>query len=132
MYTGRAVRLRSFALVLALVVAATPVIGVLCEMECDQSPAASSSGCHGASVPQDGTALRGGPHACDHNHTGGSPALLTSAKSRDSVGISFPALPPTLVHALVDEARLAAAAAMHGPPGLSGRIPSSHITVLRI
>jgi len=131
MYTGKSVRLRSFALMLALAVAATPVISVLCEMECGNQPAASSSPCHETSVPHDGTTFRGATHGCDHDHTGGSPALLNGANGRDSVGISFPALPP-IVHALVDEARVAAAAAMHGPPGLSGRILSSHITVLRI
>ena len=132
MYTGKSVRLRSFALVLALAVAATPVISVLCEMECDQPRAGSASPCHEASVPDDDTTVRGVPHACDHDHTDGNPALLNSATGRDSAAASLAAAPPPLVHALVDEARVAAAAAMHGPPGLSGRIPSSHITVLRI
>jgi hypothetical protein len=132
MYTGRAVRLRSFALVLALLVAATPVIGVLCEMECDQPRAGSSSPCHEGGDPDNGTTFRGVPHVCDHDHTGGSPALLTSATGRDSVGASVAAPPPTLLHGLVREAGMAAAAAMHGPPGLGSRSTSSQLTVLRI
>ena len=132
MYTGKVVRLRSFALVLGLVVAATPAISVLCQMECDQPRAGSASPCHEASVPDDGTAVRGVPHACDHDHTGGSAALLTSANGRDSGGglMAAPALGPK--HALVPEARLAASPGMHGPPGPTGLSTPSHLTVLRI
>lgn len=132
MYTGKTVWLRSFALVLGLVVAATPVISVLCAMECDPPHAGSASPCHDASVPDDGTTFRAVPHACDHDHTGGSPALLASATGRDAVGASVAAAPLTFVHTLVHQAGMAAAAMMYGPPGLSGRSTSSHLTVLRI
>src|SRR3990170_812604 len=98
MYTGSVVRLRSFALVLALLVAATPVIGVVCAMDCEQ-PLATSSPCHDATDPQGGITLRAAPHACNHDHTGVIPALLSSASARDVIGISgaTPALTPVLV-----------------------------------
>ena len=131
MYTGGVVRRRSFALVLALLVAANPAIGVVCAMDCAQPPAASAP-CHNASVPHDGITLRGAPHACDHDHAGASPALLASASARDSVGTSVAAPSSTLVHAILPEAHTAAAGTMHGPPGLNARSTSSHITVLRI
>ena len=132
MYTGGTVWLRSFAFVLALLVAATPVIRVVCEIDCDQPLAPSSPPCHDASVPHDGSTLRGVPHACDHDHTGPSPALLTGATGGNSVGTSVAAPLPRLVRALVPEVRAAADEAMLGPPGLSGRSTSSHNTVLRI
>jgi hypothetical protein len=131
MYTGKAVRFRSFALVLALLLVATPVLGVVCEVECDQPPAASPP-CHDATVPQDGTMLRGTAHACDHDHRDGSPALLTGALGRDAVGAAFEIVLPASVHTFFFVTRLATAAAMYGPPNLSGRSTSSHITVLRI
>jgi hypothetical protein len=130
MYTG-VVRLRSFALALALLVAATPAIGIVCAMDCDRPPPTSLP-CHGATVPPDGTTLRAAPHACDYDHTGGSPALLASASARDSVGISLVAPALTLALAILPEAHAATAEAMHGPPGLSAPGTSFHITVLRI
>jgi hypothetical protein len=131
MYTGGVVRLRSFALALALLVAATPVIGVVCVVDCDRS-LATWPPCHDATVSHDGITLRAAPHACDHDHTGKSPALLTGANTRDSVGISVAASAPTLVHAILPEAHAATACALHGPPGLATRSTSSLITVLRI
>ena len=130
MYTGEVVRLRSFALVLALVIAAAPAMSVVCEVDCVQPPAASIA-CHDASGPGDAITLRA-THACDHDHTGGSPALLTSATGRDSVGASFATAPLTLVEARVPDAPMATAAAMHGPPGLNSRSTLSLTTVLRI
>ncbi len=131
MYTGGAVRLRSFALVLAFLVAAAPVIDAVCQMDCGRPPAASSP-CHEAGAPQDGPSLRGAPHACDHRHTGGSPARVTSAADRDEVGILLAVPSATLAYASVPEARTAACAAMHGPPGLGARSVSSRLTALRI
>ena len=129
MYTG-VVRLRSFALALALLVAATPVIGIVCAMDCDQTPATLLP-CHDATVSQNGNTLRAAPHACDHDHTGASPALLASASGRDSVATLVAPL-AMFVFAILPEAHAAAAGAMHGPPGLSARSTSLHITVLRI
>ena len=130
MYTG-IVRLRSFALALALLVAATPVIGIVCAMDCGQPPATSST-CHDGSVPHAGITLRGTPHACDHDHGGAKPALLTSSSARDSAGTSVAALAPAFVLAILPEAPASGAGAMHGPPGLSARSTSFQTTVLRI
>lgn len=130
MYTG-IVRLRSFALALALLVAATPVIGIVCAMDCGQPPARSST-CHDGSVPHAGITLRGTPHACDHHHGGAKPALLTSSSARDSAGTSVAASAPAFVLAIPVEAPASAAGAMHGPPGLSARSTSFQTTVLRI
>jgi hypothetical protein len=130
MYTG-IVRLRSFALALALLVAATPVIGIVCAMDCGQPPARSST-CHDGSVPHAGITLRGTPHACDHDHGGAKPALLTSSSARDSAGTSVAALAHAFVLAILPEAPASAAGAMHGPPGLTARSTSFQTTVLRI
>ena len=130
MYTGTVVMARSFAFVLALMLTATPVLGVVCEMDCDQPPATSSE-CHESTASPGGPTVRGAQHGCDHDHTTGSPALLASASGRDSI-VNFVAIPvPTLAHASVTDARVAILA-IHGPPGLSGRSTSSHNTVLRI
>ena len=130
MYTG-IVRLRSFALALALLVAATPVIGIVCAMDCDQPPATSST-CHDGSVLHAGITVQSAPHACDHDHGGASPALLTNASGRDSSGTSAAALSFTFVLAILPEAHAPAAGAMHSPPGLSARSTSFQSTVLRI
>ena len=130
MYTG-VVRFRSFALALALLVAATPVIGIVCAMDCDQPPPTSST-CHDGSVLHAGVTLRGAPHACDHDDGGATPALLTTSSARDSAGTSVAALAPTFVLAIIPSAHSSVAGAMHGPPGLSTRNTSFHTTVLRI
>jgi hypothetical protein len=130
MYTGTVVTARSFAFVLALSLTATPVLGVMCEMDCDQPPATSAE-CHESTASPGAPTVRGAHHGCDHAHMTGSPALLASASGRDSI-INFVAIPvPTLAHASVTDARVAILA-IHGPPGLSGRSTSSHNTVLRI
>jgi hypothetical protein len=128
MYTGQVVKFRVFAFVLALLVAATPVLGAVCQMDCDQVPAAPA--CHQSMSKPDGPIVRGTHHPCDHDHTGGSPALLANATAHDSaasvVGVSV----PTATHeALVD---VRPAASTHGPPGPNSLSTSSLITILRI
>jgi hypothetical protein len=129
MYTGKVVIARSSAFVLALLLTAMPVLGVVCEMDCDQPPAAPSE-CHKSTASPGGSTVRGAQHGCDHDHTTGSPALLASASGRHSI-VNVAISVPALVHASVTDARVAIPA-MHGPPGLSGRSTSSHNTVLRI
>jgi hypothetical protein len=129
MYTGGVVRLRSFALALLLQLAATPVIGLVCEMDCDQPPAALD--CHESTDPPDGPTVRGAQHPCDHDHTTGSPALLAGGSARDVIGTFIAVSIPGFASASVPDARVAVAA-IHGPPGLSGRSTARHITVLRI
>jgi len=131
MYTGRTVRQWSFTLALALLVAVTPVIGVVCELDCD-TPPAKSAPCHDASVPRDGSAVRGTSHGCDHDHMEGSPALLTNRSGRDSVVVSAAAPPLMLVRAFLPEPQMTALPAMHGPPGSSARSTTSLTTALRI
>jgi hypothetical protein len=130
MYTDTVVPFRLFALALALLVAATPVIGVVCAMDCERPPAASPA-CHDSMVPDDGTMLRAAPHACDHGQTG-DPALLTNDSTRDSVGNSVAPATPTRALAILFEAHAAAADLMHGPPGVRSRSTSVHITILRV
>ena len=55
-------RFRFFALALALLVAAAPVVGVVCAMDCDQPPATFLP-CHDAAAPHGGIALSNAPHA---------------------------------------------------------------------
>jgi hypothetical protein len=121
---------RSVALVLALVVAVAPAISLMCDMDCVPPPAASTA-CHNASGPSDAIAV-GATHTCDHDHRAGSPALLTGATGRDSVGASYAAALLTLEESLVPEAPVATAAAVHGPPGLNSPRTTSLTTVLRI
>jgi Universal stress protein family len=129
MYTERVVTLRSFAFVLALLLTATPVVGVVCEMDCDQVPATPP--CHESARFPGGPAVRGAQHACNHDHSTDSPALLAGAGARDSVR-AFVVLPlTTLAHALAPDGRVAILA-MHGPPGFGSRNTPSAITILRI
>ena len=123
-------RIRSFALVLALVVGSAPAVSLVCEMDCAHPPAASTP-CHETTVPGDGSSLRAA-HICDHDHAGGGPALLTSATGRDSAGSSFAAAPLTVPASVVPEAPLVTGAGMYGPPGPGGLSTSSRVTVLRI
>jgi hypothetical protein len=129
MYTERVVRLRVFAFIVALVLAATPVLRAVCQMDCDQ--VRTTPTCHESASSPDGPTVRGTQHACNHDHSTGSPALLASVSARDSVA-NFVVIPvPTLAHAFVPDAGVAILA-MHGPPGLSGRSTSFTITILRI
>jgi len=129
MYTGSVVRVRAIALVLGLFLGVAPVIRVICEMDCDQPLTASH--CHESTGSPGGPTVRGAEHACDHDHTPGGPALLTSASARDLV-TTLIALPlATLAHASVTDARMAILA-VHGPPGLSGRSTSFQSTILRV
>jgi len=130
MYTGKVVRFRTFAFVVALQLAATPAIGVVCDLTCDQPPAASSA-CHNPNEPQEGAALRGAGHACDHDQIGVRPTLLTSATAGNSVVTVFSASPATLIDGFAPVAHMTAVA-MHGPPGPTGRSPFSRLSVLRI
>lgn len=128
MYTGTVVR--SVTFMLALLLAATPVLGAVCAMDCDPPPATHA--CHKAADAGDAPTVRGAPHRCDHDHSTGSPALVPSTGARDSGGILLGLPLATLAHASLIDARVAIAA-LHGPPGLSGRNTTpSLITVLRI
>jgi hypothetical protein len=129
MYTGQVVKFRVFAFVLALLVAATPVLGAVCQIDCDQAPAAPA--CHQSMSKPVGPIVRGTHHSCDHDHTGGSPALLANATARDSaasvVGVSV----PTATHEALVDVRLTVTST-HGPPGPNSLSTSSLITILRI
>ena len=118
------------AFMLALLLTAMPVLGLVCEMDCDQQPTTSSE-CHESAASPGGPTVRGAQHGCDHDHTTGSPALLASAGARDSVAHFVATQLPTLAHVSAPDARVAILA-MHRPPGVSARSTSSTITVLRI
>jgi hypothetical protein len=125
MYTG-VVRLRCFAFVLALLPAATPVLGIVCQMDCQ--PAATSA-CHKAGPHEGPTA--NAAHRCEHDHTAGDSAVLTTASARPSAGPFVGITVATLAHTSLADTRMALFS-MHGPPGpISGSSPS-HTTVLRI
>lgn len=130
MYTGSVVKVRVFAFVLALAFAATPLLGVVCQMDCDQP--VKSLICH-ESTTSDGARVRSANHPCDHDHMGGSPALVTGAAgARDSIETGRVSVAVSaLVHATVPDVRTAMTD-MHGPPGISGRSVSSRTSVLRI
>ena len=117
---------------LALLVAATPVMGIVCAMDCER-PVATASTCHEASAtaPQNDVTLQAVLHACDHDHTGGSPALA-AAGDRDSAAFSVVAQAPTAALVIVAGTYAATAVGSHGPPGLTPRSSLSRPTVLRI
>ena len=132
MYTDRVVRHRLCAAVLALVFAATSLLGAVCQMDCDQPT--KSATCHESSTTSAGEArARSVHHLCDHDHTGCSAGLVTStAGARESVGTSLVSVViSTFGHAIVREGRTPIGD-MHGPPGLTSRSVSSRTTVLRI
>ena len=120
---------RSFAFVLAVLLTATPALGVVCEIDCDRGPATSDSHCHGSDASDTAKVASGG-HACDHDHAVGGQTFLVSSNSRDVIG-SVATVPPATLHSRAVDARVAIPAT-HGPPGLSARNPSSRITILRI
>jgi hypothetical protein len=124
------VRVRFSAFVLALLIAASPAIGLLCEMDCDHPPAASEP-CHAAHGLQNDATLREAPHGCSHDHTGGNPALLSSAPSRYAAGPILVALSPAL-QIVAHQSRVSVDGGMHDPPGPTSRNTSSRLTVLRI
>ena len=128
-YTGEVVRFRSVAFIVALLVAAGPVTSVVCALDCDRP---ASPPCHGASTPHNDLTWQVTPHACGHDHLGGSVALLSSASVRHMVEISFaaPNLMPVL--AILPKLDRATTSALNGPPGLMPRSTSFQITVLRV
>jgi hypothetical protein len=128
MYTG-SVKLRLLALMLALAVTATPVIGSVCQLDCQQ-PKPVSTRCHDAAVPDDGTTFRDAPHRCDRDHVGGSAALLTGVIGRNVVTGAFAAVPSPLIRVLKAEPHAATREGNHAPPGPPGS--TSAFTVLRI
>src|SRR5262245_40057166 len=84
MYTGTVVKFRTTALALACLIAVTPVLATVCRMGCDEPRAVAT--CHESTSLPGGLTLRGAPHACDHEHSSGPPALLTSASTHASLG----------------------------------------------
>lgn len=132
MYTGSVVRPRLFAFVLALLIAVTPVLGIVCQMDCEQPPKAVA--CHESEKSSDGPTLQTLHHPCGHDHTGGSPALMAGAAGvRELVGVAFVSVSiAALLHVAAADDRVSVAADMHGPPDPSGRRVSSRTTVLRI
>src|SRR5512138_2772330 len=83
MYTWRVVKFRLFGSVMALLVAVTPVLGFVCQMDCDRPLKPT---CHETTVSFDGPTIVGVDHACDNDHTGARAALMGSAGVREAVG----------------------------------------------
>jgi hypothetical protein len=128
-YTGKTVRIRWFASLLALLLAAAPLLGVVCQMDCDEPPAAPA--CHDSMATPDGSIVRAAQHTCDHDHATVDPALLSQTGAREWIGTVVAVSIPALTHGFLPGARLAVAS-MQGPPGAIAPDTSSSITVLRI
>jgi hypothetical protein len=109
-------------------IAATPVLSVVCEIDCEAVPAAST--CHEAqSAPEEQT-LRG-IHGCEYAHSTG-PALQASANARDAVGTLIAVPLAGLTPAAIPNA-VAAGVGVHGPPGFKAPGTSSaSSTILRM
>ena len=128
MYTWRVVKFRLFGFVMALLVAVTPVLGFVCQMDCDRPLKPT---CHETMGSFGGPTIGAVHHACDHDHTGARAALVGSTGTREAVGPGFVSIAPTAFgQATVPD--IAAMFDMHGPPGSSARSVSSRTTVLRI
>jgi hypothetical protein len=130
MYTERVVRRRSFALVVAILIAVGPVAAAVCELDCDPPPATSSH-CHGAAAG-DGQTMRGTLHTCGEAHFAESAALLTGTTSRDQLVTRVTALSPCVDRVSLQMLIAGTAVAMHDPPRLILRRANSLATVLRI
>jgi hypothetical protein len=124
------VSFRAPAAVLVLLLAGSPVLGIVCAVVCDQPPLTSTmkSACHESTASPDGSAVSGNQAACDHNQAGTAPALAAKSTAHGSESTSLPAFRSIPA----DDACRANSVARHGPPGLSARRMSLHITVLRI
>ena len=130
-YTGKVVTIRFGAFMLALLVAVSPLIGVVCALDCDL-PSAASPLCHVAAVSDDGVAWQVSPHSCGHEHMNASPGLLSSASSRNMAESSVAAPSLTPVFVILPAVDVIAASVLHGPPGVTPRSRSLPITVLRV
>jgi hypothetical protein len=130
MYTGL-VALRSIALVVALLVGVTPVIGAICQLDCDRPKAQSTKpACHSTSGASDGASMRDVAHPCGHRHDG-LVAFVAGSSARE-VGMSIAPLAVTSVPNLMTALQGACVFMTHSPPGLIARTATSLNTVLRI
>lgn len=129
MYTDGVKTLRRVAFVLALLVAAGPVIGVACELDCE-TPSTRSSGCHDVAT-RGGDTMRPAAHACGHAHVAEPGAMRPGVSGRDQ-HVPFVSALWHRASAFSPAAVGAAALAFHGPPGVTARSISSLATVLRI
>lgn len=128
-YTGDVVRSRSLALFLAVLVAATPILGLVCAIDCEE-PAAAASSCHVAESSTAVQKMAGTLHRCDQDHTTGAPAVVFGSSARECLGAFVPLVFATIAPAPGRDPL--AIRAMHGPPGPGGRDTSFLNTVLRI
>lgn len=130
MYTGNDVRIRAVSLVVGLLLAVTPVSGVLCQMDCDQ--VRTLPACHEAMSAPDGPALSTVHHPCDHDHTASTLGAAIGTSARDSAGAAHLSIAmPALSHTPASELRTSVADT-HAPPRTRGRSVSSLATFLRI
>jgi hypothetical protein len=122
------VRRRAFTLVFTLVVAAAPIFGVICEIDCD-APRGIRQTCHKPAGARDVVSLRNSGHECRRQHDP-TVATVTNA-SAGNIGISsvaaFLPIGPSVV--ATDQSRQAC---VHGPPGSNARGVTSLNTILRI
>jgi hypothetical protein len=121
------VRLRPVAFILVFVLMVAPILGVVCDIECDQVPIATA--CHDADTAPEGPTIDG-PRICRQHYSAGSPVLITNGYARESVGTlgATPLTSVTSPSVVVASARVG----MHGPPRPSGHTFSSSIAILRM
>ncbi len=131
MYTDNVVRVRLLALIVTVVVVVSPMLGVLCQIDCNRLQAIPA--CHQSTTSSGTTNLRSAQHVCDHNHANDSLGVVTGPDSgRDTLALSqFSVALSTLSWGGVREIH-GVPAGMHGPPGIIGRRVSSSIPILRV
>jgi hypothetical protein len=113
-----------------MLIGVTPMIRMVCEMDCDQTRPASPA-CHTSSPSHDIVSWRTTPHGCNHDHSFAKPALVTSSNDRDASG-AFAALVSQTIEAVPFDVHARPAGSGHGPPGLRTDTHPARTTTLRI
>jgi hypothetical protein len=127
----RTVRFRAVAFVIALFFGLSPVVGAICELDCDDSqPKQTQQDCHRTPGSTDGTSVRDGGHACGHRHND-VPAFVAGPNARDVTSLSVAVLPAATLHSVAPAREGSRSPLTHGPPGSTARI-TAFSTILRI
>jgi hypothetical protein len=127
MYT-RNVNVRALAFVVALCLGLSPIIGAVCELDCDAPQARQmTQECHAASELSHGTTVRAAAHACGHQHAD-IRAFVAGPNARETALASSSAVTP---HFVVAARQASLVPLMHGPPSSTIRT-NALSTVLRI
>ena len=122
---------RAAALLIVLALSATPVAGIVCDLNCESHSSSRASHipeCHAHAASPHGAAIQG-VHICDHDVNCGSFVVkgqesLVGSAAMHAIGRSL--------SMASDNGRIVASVFATSPPGASALPSPSRITVLRI